>query len=290
MKFYILDVFAEEKYAGNQLAVIRGNPSTEQMHTLAREMNYSETTFITSDVPEDGGYNTRIFTPASELQFAGHPTLGTAYVVREEIIGEPVEEVVLNEGVGQIPVEFAEDGVLWMTQQQPQFGTVFKRKKIAKILSLLPDEIDNDFPIQEVSTGLPFIMVPLKTMKSVKRAQVKVKRFKKLLAETETMLGADALFVFCPHTEDPDNDIHARCFVHLHGIPEDPATGSANGNFAAYLVKHHYYGGTLIDIRVEQGYEIQRPSLLHLRASEDDGQFDIRVGGHVQLVARGELV
>ncbi|MEL6525792.1 MAG: PhzF family phenazine biosynthesis isomerase, partial [Chloroflexota bacterium] len=117
MKFYILDVFAEDKYAGNQLAVIRGNPTTEEMHALTREMNYSETTFITSDLPEDGGYNTRIFTPASELQFAGHPTLGTAYVVREEIIGEPLEEIVLNEGVGQIPVEFAEDGVLWMTQK-----------------------------------------------------------------------------------------------------------------------------------------------------------------------------
>ncbi|MEO1644553.1 MAG: PhzF family phenazine biosynthesis protein, partial [Chloroflexota bacterium] len=259
MKFYILDVFAEDKYAGNQLAVIRGNPTTEEMHALTREMNYSETTFITSDLPEDGGYNTRIFTPASELQFAGHPTLGTAYVVREEIIGEPLEEIVLNEGVGQIPVEFAEDGVLWMTQKQPQFGTVFKPKKIAKILSLLPDEIDKDFPIQEVSTGLPFIMVPLKTIKAVKRAKVKVKRLQKLLAEKDTILGADALFVFCPHAEDAANDIHARCFVHLHGIPEDPATGSANGNFAAYLVKHRYYGGTSIDIRVEQGYEIQRP-------------------------------
>ncbi|MEO1162792.1 MAG: PhzF family phenazine biosynthesis protein [Chloroflexota bacterium] len=290
MKFYILDVFAEDKYAGNQLAVIRGNPTTQEMHALTREMNYSETTFITSDLPEDGGYNTRIFTPASELQFAGHPTLGTAYVVREEIIGEPLEEIVLNEGVGQIPVEFAEDGVLWMTQKQPQFGTVFKPKKMAKILSLLPDEIDKDFPIQEVSTGLPFIMVPLKTIKAVKRAKVKVKRLQKLLAEKDTILGADALFVFCPHAEDADNDIHARCFVHLHGIPEDPATGSANGNFAAYLVKHRYYGGTSIDIRVEQGYEIQRPSLLYLRASEDDGQFEIRVGGRVQLVARGELV
>ena len=111
MKFYILDVFAEEKLAGNQLAVIRGDLSKEQMLKYAQEMNYSETAFITNETPVDGGYDTRIFSPTMEFEFAGHPTLGTAFIVREEIIGEPVDEVILNENVGQIPVTFGDDGV-----------------------------------------------------------------------------------------------------------------------------------------------------------------------------------
>jgi len=290
MKFYILDVFAEEKLAGNQLAVIRGNPSTEMMHRWAQEMNYSETTFITDDSPVDGGYNTRIFTPEVEFEFAGHPTLGTAYVVREEIIGEPVEEVILNEKVGQIPVTFGDDGVLWMTQKPPQFGTVYKRKDIAKVLDLLPDELDSNFPIQEVSTGTAFIIVPVKTLSSVQRATVKLSKFKKLLDKTERQLNADALFVFCPEALHAENQIHARAFVHLHGVPEDPATGSANGCFAGWLAKYRYFGDSKVDVRVEQGYEIKRPSLLLLKAEDTGETIDVRVGGRVQMIARGELV
>lgn len=291
MKFYILDVFAEEKLAGNQLAVIRGNPSTEMMHKWAREMNYSETAFITNDEPTNGGYDTRIFTPEVEFEFAGHPTLGTAYIVREEIIGKPVEQVILNEKVGQIPVTFGDDDVLWMQQKAPQFGTVYKPKDIAKVLGLLPDEIDTDFPVQEVSTGTAFIIVPLKTLRSVVKARVKLKRFLKLLEKTDRLLGADAIFVFCPQTENPENQIHARAFVHLHGIPEDPATGAANGNLAGWLAKYRYFGDSKVDnVRVEQGYEIKRPSLLRLKAEDKGDEIEVHVGGRVKLVGQGELV
>ncbi len=290
MKFYILDVFAEEKLAGNQLAVIRGDLSTEQMLRYAQEMNYSETAFITDETPVDGGYRTRIFSPKKEFEFAGHPTLGTAYIVREEIIGEPVEQVILNENVGQIPVTFGDDGVLWMRQKPPKFGTKFKRKDIAKVLDLLPDEIESTFPIQEVSTGTAFIIVPLKTLKSVQRARVRLKRFKKLLDKTDSKLGADALFVFCSETIHKENDIHARAFVHFHGIPEDPATGAANGNFAGWLAKYRYFGDSKVNARVEQGYEIDRPSLLLLKAEDKDGEIEVNVGGRVQLVGKGELI
>ncbi|GAB5493747.1 MAG: PhzF family phenazine biosynthesis protein [Phototrophicaceae bacterium] len=290
MKFYILDVFAEEKLAGNQLAVIRGDLSKEQMLKYAQEMNYSETAFITNETPVDGGYDTRIFSPTMEFEFAGHPTLGTAFIVREEIIGEPVDEVILNENVGQIPVTFGEDGVLWMRQRPPKFGSKFKRKDIAKVLDLLPDEIEDTFPIQEVSTGTAFIIVPLKTLKSVKRAKVRLKRFKKLLDKKDTILGADAIFVFCSETVHPENDIHARAFVHFHGIPEDPATGAANGNFAAWLAKYRYFGDSNVDARVEQGYEIDRPSLLLLKAHYDEGEIQVNVGGRVQLIGKGDLI
>lgn len=290
MKFYILDVFAEEKLAGNQLAVIRGNPPTEMMHKWAQEMNYSETTFITDDSPVNGGYNTRIFTPEVEFEFAGHPTLGTAYVVREEIIAEPVDTVILNEKVGQIPVTFGDDGVLWMQQKAPQFGTIYERKDIAKVLNLLADEIDPNFPVQEVSTGTAFIIVPVKTLAAVQRATVNLKKFKKLLAKTKRQLGADALFIFCSETLHPDNQIHARAFVHLHGVPEDPATGSANGCFAGWLAKYRYFGDSKVNVRVEQGYEIKRPSLLLLKAEDKGEEIVVHVGGRVQMVGRGELV
>src|SRR4030042_2345154 len=125
--FSIVDVFAEEKYAGNQLAVVRNAQglSSEQMQKIAREMNFSETTFVLSDAPRDDGYDVRIFTPAAEVPFAGHPTLGTAWVIRQEIVHSPVEQVKLNLQVGQIPVTFgqaAEPDVLWMKQNPPTFG------------------------------------------------------------------------------------------------------------------------------------------------------------------------
>src|SRR4030042_912475 len=126
--FYIVDVFAEEKYAGNQLAVVRDATalSDSQMQKITKEMNYSETTFIMSEEPREGGYDVRIFTPAAEVPFAGHPTLGTAYIIRQEIVRKPVQQVNLNLKVGQIPVCFdrQDDGrdILWMTPKEATFG------------------------------------------------------------------------------------------------------------------------------------------------------------------------
>jgi len=137
LTFYIVDVFAEEKYAGNQLAVVRDAAvlSNSQMQQIAKEMNYSETTFILSEELREGGYDVRIFTPGAEVPFAGHPTLGTAYVIRQEIIKKPVETVNLNLKVGRIPVTFQDAGegedILWMKQIEPTFGEVFDAGDIA---------------------------------------------------------------------------------------------------------------------------------------------------------------
>jgi len=142
LTFYIVDVFAEEKYAGNQLAVVRSAKalSDAEMQRIAKEMNYSETTFILSDEKRDGGYDVRIFTPEREMPFAGHPTLGTAYVIQREIVKEPVEMIVLNLKVGQIPVtlSYSEGHVdtLWMKQLQPTFGQTFDVGSISQVLSL----------------------------------------------------------------------------------------------------------------------------------------------------------
>ena len=292
LSFYIVDVFAEKKYAGNQLAVVRdaGALSDVEMQQITKEMHYSETTFILSLEPRNGGYDVRIFTPEVEVPFAGHPTLGTAYIIQQEIIRKPVEEVVLNLKVGQIPVTFTyhEDTIenLWMKQIAPTFGQVLDRGSIAQILRLDESEVDEKFPIEEVSTGVPFIIVPLKTLESLKQCRTVKDKYFEFIKDR----WAKPILVFCPETYHEQNDLCVRVFVDYYGVPEDPATGSVNGCLAGYLVKHRYFGKSQIDIRVEQGYEIERPSLLFLRAEDNQEKIDISVGGKVIKIAEGELV
>lgn len=292
LAFYIVDVFSEEKYAGNQLAVIRGAKalSNEQMRRIAKEMNYSETTFIASDEQRDGGYDVRIFTPETELPFAGHPTLGTAYVIQQEIVKRPEEKIVLNLGVGQIPVSISYRGeepeVLWMKQINPTFGQTFDPESISDILSLDAREIDSNFPIQDVSTGVPVIIAPLKTIDALKRARIVKEKYFELIQTTD----AKSILIFCPETYRKEHDLSVRFFADYYGVPEDPATGSANGCLAGYLLKHRYFGKDKIDIRVGQGYEIGRPSLLLLRAEQKQKEIDVFVGGKVIMIAKGTLV
>jgi trans-2,3-dihydro-3-hydroxyanthranilate isomerase len=283
--FYIVDVFAEEKYAGNQLAVIRGidGLTNGEMQKIAAEMNYSETTFILSDEKHDGGYDVRIFTPKEEVPFAGHPTLGTAYVIAREIEAEPIERITLNLKAGRIPVSLAD--VCWMRQPSPTFGSVFTSGRLSRVLGLEDVDLDARFPIQEVSTGLPCIVTPLKNLEALKRCQVGISAYYALISDTQ----AKAILVFSPEPYDKAN-LSARFFADYYGVPEDPATGSANGCLAAYLVEHCYFDMDFIDVRVEQGYEIRRPSLLYLRAEKREGEISVSVGGKVQMVARGELL
>lgn len=292
LTFYIVDVFAEEKYAGNQLAVFRGgNTLTDvERQRIAKEMNFSETTFILSETRRDGGFDVRIFTPGAEVPFAGHPTLGTAHIIRTEIGRERGEEINLNLKVGQIPVTFTDNAAgeptYWMKQISPTFGETLSAEVIAPLLSLSPSEIDHRFPIEEVSTGLPHILVPLRTLESLKRARVAKDKYFEFIEKRWTK----PILIFCPEPHNSQNDISVRMFADCFGIPEDPATGSGNGCLAGYFVRHRYWGREKIDIRSEQGYEIGRPSLLFLRAEEKDGKIGISVGGKAITIAKGEFV
>jgi trans-2,3-dihydro-3-hydroxyanthranilate isomerase len=285
LTFYIVDVFAEEKYAGNQLAVVRGGADLpdETLQEIALEMNYSETTFVLSEEEMDGGYDVRIFTPGEEVPFAGHPTLGTAYVIRHEILAEPVDVLTLNLEAGEIPVTFGE--VLWMRQLPPTFGATLDPALVSRALNLEAGDLDDRFPVQEVSTGLPAIVVPLRDLDALRRCKVDWERY------VEAAGRGKNLYVFCPEPhENGPGDLSARMFANDLGVPEDPATGSAAGCLAGYLAEHRYLGTGSVDARVEQGYEIGRPSLLYLRAEKQGDETTVHVGGKVQMVAKGELL
>ena len=291
LTFYIVDVFAEEKYAGNQLAVFCGGAklSVETMQKIAREMHFSETTFIMSEEKRNGGYDVLIFTPSTEVPFAGHPTLGTAHIIRSEIATDATREVVLNLKVGPIPVTFQEEKngtICWMKQVNPEFGGNIDADTIAHVLGLGRSEIDESFPIEEVSTGLPHIIVPLKRLDSLQRAHIDKDKYFDLVENT----WAKPILIFCPESHTGLNNISVRMFADYYGISEDPATGSGNGCLAAYLVKHRYWGKSEIDIRSEQGYEINRPSLLYLKAQEINGRIDVYVGGKSITIAKGKFL
>jgi trans-2,3-dihydro-3-hydroxyanthranilate isomerase len=253
-------------------------------------MGFSETTFILSDVPREEGYDVRIFTPAAEVPFAGHPTLGTAYIIRREILRQATNRVNLNLKVGQIPVAFepqpSSEDIPWMTPKEATFHEVFQAREVAPLLRVRIEDIDADFPIETVTTGLPFIFVPLRSLDAVKRAAVVKDQWLDWVKDRQ----AKMVFLFCRQAVEPGNHIHARMFADYYGIPEDPATGSANSCFAAYLVRHRYFGSDKIDVRVEQGYEIGRPSRIYLRAGRKNDRIEVNVGGKVVAVARGELV
>lgn len=186
-------------------------------------------------------------------------------MIQHEIIREPIETVILNLKIGQVPVTVnytrGRADILWMKQIAPTFGHIFDTEQILEVLSLDKGEIDTRFPIQEVSTGLPFIIVPLKTLDALRQAKINRDKYFGLIKDAQ----AKAILIFCPETYSQKNDLNVRVFADYYGVPEDPATGSANGCLAGYLVKNRYFGKDRINIRVEQGYEIGRPSLLFLK-------------------------
>ncbi len=288
MRFHIVDVFAEKKYSGNQLAVFLCPLllPEEEMQRIAREINFSESVFIRSEKERQGGWDARIFTPAHEVDFAGHPTLGAAHVIRCALLKAPAPGIILHFKAGSVPVDFSheKDGPLWMRQIAPVFGETFPASDLAPIMGLPPEAIDGRSPVQEVSTGLPHILVPLRSLDFLRRARIKRGKYFSFIEKTR----AKNILVFCRQGRDSSHQVSVRMFADYLGIAEDPATGSGNGCLAGYLVKHRCLGTPAIAIACGQGHEIGRPSLLFLQAEEQEGNISIRVGGRVIAIAAGE--
>jgi trans-2,3-dihydro-3-hydroxyanthranilate isomerase len=286
--FVQLDVFSSKPFEGNALAVFtdaRGL-TDQHMQAIAKEMNLSETTFILPQdaaVEREKGVRVRIFTVAEELPFAGHPTLGTAFVLRGSTA---VQEVSLELTVGKIPVRFddvpGEPAFGEMTQADPQFGLVHDREAVVRAAGLLDGDIDPSVPIQTVSTGVPFTIVPLRGLEIIRRMRVDLAGATEYLEQT----GGKFFYFVTRETVDPKARLHAR-MIFYNG--EDPATGSAAGCAAAWMVAH---GVAQPDERVmiEQGIEMKRPSRIFVRAMRTDNRVvNVRVGGNVVEILRGEL-
>lgn len=285
LDYYISDVFCSKPYSGNQLATFVNcqNISSTEMQNIACILNFPETTFILSDQEVDGGYDVRIFTPKAEVDFAGHPTLGTAYIIRKYIIkNEAVNQVKLNLKVGQITVRFDPEE-LWMEQIEPKFGKSLDPELISDVLSINESEIDQEFPILEATTGLPFTIVPLTSKNSLAKVSLDPAYYKEFIKKT----WAKGILAFAPEGHENDQKLSVRVFVPYLGIPEDPATGSANGCLAGYLVDQKYFGRGNVDIRVGQGYEMGRNSQLSLKAYKKEQKIKIFIGGKVIVNAKG---
>ena len=286
--YVVLDVFASRPLEGNQLAVFTDarEMSDAEMQAVAREMNFSETTFIlpadngTTDVAR--GVRVRIFTVAEELPFAGHPTLGTAAVLHR---ATGAAEVRLKLGVGIIPVSFRNDGegvFGEMRQRDPEFGSVHEPGTVARVIGVLPEEIAAGLPIQTVSTGLPFTIVPLRTLEAIRKLHF---QWSQVADYLERSKGGFFYFV-TRETVDSAARLHAR-MIFYGG--EDPATGSAAGCCASWAVAHEVIPSNQPSI-IEQGIECSRPSRIFICAErKGDRIINVRVGGYSTEVAHGEL-
>lgn len=282
------DVFSSRPLEGNSLAVFsdgRGLTDAE-MQSIAKEMNLSETTFI---LPRDAttererGIRVRIFTVQEELPFAGHPTLGTAFALRGQ---SAAPQVVLELNVGKVPVHFedraGEPAFGEMTQIDPTFGMQHDREAVARATGLRVQDFDDSLPIETVSTGVPFIVTPLKSLAVMQNLQIDLNRAAEYLAKAE---GKFFYFV-TRETVDREARLHAR-MIFYNG--EDPATGSAAGCTSAWMVAH---GVAKSDERVliEQGVEMKRPSRIFVRAARTDNRIvNVRVGGNSVEIMRGEV-
>jgi len=297
-RFYTADVFTERPFGGNQLAVLpdaRGLDAAS-MQQIAREFNFSETTFVLP--PEDRKHTrrVRIFTPGGEVAFAGHPTVGTAHVlaaVGEIPLTGDTTRIVFEENVGPVPVAIrAERGTPVYAQlsvaRLPEVGPRPPApERLARMLSLEPrDLVGEDMPPEGVSCGLPFLFVPLRSRDAVGRARLRLD----LWEETLRGYWTDDVFVFALDPEREDSDVRARMFAPGFGVPEDPATGSACVALGGYLASRHpLHDGTLRWV-VEQGFEMGRPSILEVEVDKRAGAITgVRVGGATVLVTSGEM-
>ena len=278
--FYQVDVFSDELFGGNPLAVfLRGEDFKEaQFQQVAREMNLSETTFVLSSSHPDADFDVRIFTPEKEIPFAGHPTLGTAFVLRHAgLIPSTQNHLRLNFKVGIIPVDLQEDGKIFMNQPPGKILQTFTNtEEIAQVLGLTVNNID--LPVQTASTGFPALLVPINSLRAMQRIVLNLSLLKVLLEEA----GVDMIYPFTRQTLDEKNSIHSRGFAPFVGIPEDPATGSVAGALGYYLNDKNPKEKNVI---IEQGYEMKRPGLIFVTIY---GTI-IRVGGKTRMVFKAFL-
>ena len=302
LQFYQADVFTDEPFGGNPLAVFpkAEDLSEREFQQIAREMNLSETVFVLPPTDPQAAAKLRIFTPTREIPFAGHPVLGTFYILgilKLIDLQEPMTKIFYECNLGVFPLEVivlkGQIEQVIMSQPHPEFlESVTSAEavyEVAKALGLSKTLIlDQLFPLEIVSTGLPVLIVPLKSLTAVKSIEVN----HSLILEVCSRWGVNGILAFSSMTVEENASVHARMFADPIGIPEDPATGSAGGALGAYLVKNGVVEvGPTTELVIEQGYEIDRPSRILVQVfSDDDTIKSVKVGGQVVMVAEGKVM
>ena len=298
-RFVQLDVFTDRAFGGNQLAVFPDGAglSESEMRAIAREMNYSETAFVRSPSDPKALRRVRIFTPASELPFAGHPTVGTTFALAYEGVIHPYDgqPIYLEMGVGTLPIDllFEEERLsfVWMHQPIPTFEAwQGDREQLAAALGLAVDDFDSNLPIEFGSAGVPFLYVPIRSLEAIGRA-AGTAELPNAISPTGSHRNA---YLFTLEPPLSGAQAHVRMFAPEMGIAEDAATGAAAGPFGVYLLRH---GRVTLDehgearLRLEQGVEMGRPSQITIAiAADGDKQArDVRIGGESVVVAEGTL-
>jgi trans-2,3-dihydro-3-hydroxyanthranilate isomerase len=286
-----LDVFTSRRLEGNQLVVFtdaRGLSDSE-MQEIARETRMNETTFVfprDAATERDHGIKVRIFTEDQELPFAGHPTLGTAVALRNRQQGGNVDRIFLDLKVGKVPVNFSkrDDGVFGeMTQVDPQFGALHDRAKVAELIGVQPADIHDEWPMQTVSTGIPFVVVPLKRLSTLQSLHPNSERVRTYFANEKSLID---FYYITRDTGDPAVSIRSRSLL---SNGEDAATGSASGCTISWMVRHGVVPPNQI-VHNLQGVEMKRPSHIFMRASQQGDKItNVRVGGHAVEIMEGEL-
>lgn len=296
--FVQADVFTARPFGGNQLAVFtdaRGL-SVAEMQTLAREMNYSESTFVLPAEIPGAARRVRIFTPAIEMPIAGHPTVGTAFVLaqRGEIpLTGDLTSALLQLNIGPVPVEIeSQEGqpqFVWMTHRAPEFGPIrTDRERVAAALNVSADDLSSDWPMQVVSTGVPFLFVPLRSLEAIGRCRVNQSALQNLFEHDAPLM----VYMFTAETTSPATQLHARMFApHVADIPEDPATGVASAPMGAYAARYRVVPRQPhMRFIIEQGIEMGRPSQIHLEVkTEGEAITGLRIGGQTVIVGEGEI-
>lgn len=301
LKFYQADVFTAQPFGGNPVAVFpdADGLADDELQQIAREMNLSETVFVFPPTDPAASARLRIFTPTQEIPFAGHPVLGTFYVLAQLgriTMQEGMTRVVQECNLGLFPIELHQElgrvARVVMSQPKPEFLEPLDGLDDVYLVGGalgLPKHViaDMRWPLQVVSTGLPVLIVPVRTLTAVRSIQPDASAIIKVCER----FGANGILVFTTVTVESFASVHARMFAPKIGILEDPATGSAGGALGAYLVQHGVVEvGPTTDILIEQGYEIDRPSRILVQVeSDDDAIQEVKVGGHCVMVIEGTL-
>lgn len=296
LHYHLVDVFTNRAFGGNQLAVFTdaGELPTELMQAIARELNLSETTFVSPAQDAENDFRVRIFTPLAELPMAGHPTVGTAYVLTREgkIAGSETEtKVKFEEGVGPIPVtvRFTDGAPDWIEMQQPlpTFGPrITDIEAVAEMLSLDAEAITaTGLPVEVVSCGVPFLFVPLKNLQAIREVRFRLDVWERSLRETVP----SEVFVFTEEVEHAGSRVHSRMFAPAFGINEDPATGGASGPLGCYLVHHGVVpSAPHVEIISEQGIEMGRPSFIKIGIEQSNSEISrVTVSGQCRSMGAG---